>query len=74
MEGKLRVIVGSFVALASFVAVSAQAAPVVSKAAIAERGAAPQIELIRQGCGPGWHRAGWRDHYGYWHWGRCVPY
>jgi hypothetical protein len=22
---------------------------------------APPVELVRQGCGPGWHRARWRD-------------
>jgi hypothetical protein len=36
-------------------------------------GAAPSIELVAQGCGHGWHRPRWRDHWGYWHWGHCVP-
>jgi hypothetical protein len=32
----------------------------------------PAIELVRDGCGAGWHRQGWRDRWGYWH-ARCVP-
>jgi hypothetical protein len=34
--------------------------------------AAPPVELVREGCGPGWHRHHWRDRWGYWHWGHCV--
>ena len=33
---------------------------------------APSIELVRDGCGPGWHAQGWRDRWGRWH-RRCVP-
>jgi hypothetical protein len=36
-----------------------------------EIGAAPSIELVRQG-GWGWHRGGWHDRWGYWHRGRCT--
>jgi hypothetical protein len=25
------------------------------------------FELVRQGCGYGWHRGRWRDRWGYWH-------
>src|SRR6266436_1239718 len=32
-----------------------------------EIAAMPSIELVRQGCGWGWHRGGWRDRWGYWH-------
>jgi len=55
--------------------VSAQAAPMPAppKVTAVELGAAPPIELVRQGCGWGWHRGGWRDRWGYWHWGRCYP-
>jgi hypothetical protein len=35
-------------------------------------GAAPAISLVRDGCGPGWHRQGWRDRWGNWR-NRCVP-
>ena len=60
--------------LVIFAAVSVQAAPF-SPATMtsAELHSAPAIELIRQGCGWGWYRAHWRDRWGYWHWGRCVP-
>ena len=34
--------------------------------------AASSIELVRDGCGPGWHARAWRDRWGYWH-RRCVP-
>jgi hypothetical protein len=73
MEDQLRTVIGTFAGLLGFVAVSAQAAPIAPKPMQAEL-APPSIELVRQGCGPGWHRTGWRDRYGYWHWGRCVPY
>lgn len=34
---------------------------------------APPVELAGQACGWGWHRARWRDQWGYSHWGDCVP-
>jgi hypothetical protein len=34
---------------------------------------APPVELVAGGCGWGWHRHPWRDRWGNWHWGRCVP-
>jgi hypothetical protein len=34
--------------------------------------AAPAISLVRDGCGAGWHRQGWRDRWGNWR-SRCVP-
>lgn len=34
---------------------------------------APSIELVAEGCGPGWHRHHWIDRWGHWHWGHCVP-
>jgi hypothetical protein len=36
-------------------------------------GGAPPIELVTEGCGWGWHRHHWRDLWGCWHWGHCVP-
>jgi len=52
---------------------STQAAPVWHDAGGIELGAAPLIELVRDGCGRGWHRSRWRDQSGYWHWGHCIP-
>jgi hypothetical protein len=32
------------------------------------------VQLVAQACGAGWHRRpGWRDQYGKWHPGQCVP-
>jgi hypothetical protein len=60
--------------LVAFVAVSAQAAPASPGRAIPVLvGATQPIELVAQGCGPGWHRHHWRGYWGHWHWGRCVP-
>jgi hypothetical protein len=59
--------------LAGLVAL-ARAAPLPpTRSAMAHLNATPPIELAREGCGPGWHRHHWRDRWGYWHWGHCVP-
>jgi hypothetical protein len=55
-------------------ATSAQAAPFAPKPASIELGTAPPIELVRDGCGRGYHRTHWRDQWGNWQWGDCVPY
>jgi len=31
------------------------------------------VELVRDGSGCGWHRARWRDQWGNWQSGDCVP-
>jgi len=54
-------------------AASAQAAPLTPNHASIELGAAPPVELVRDGCGRGWHRPRWRDQWGNWQWGDCVP-
>jgi hypothetical protein len=54
-------------------AASAQAAPLALNPASIELGAAPSVELVRDGCGRGWHRTRWRDQWGYWQSGDCVP-
>ena len=71
----MRAVVSAFVGLAALAAVSARAAPITmpAKPLHIEAGTTPPIELVRQGCGWGWHRAHWRDRWGYWHWGHCVP-
>ena len=33
---------------------------------------APNILLVRGGCGAGWHPNSWRDRWGKWH-RRCFP-
>jgi hypothetical protein len=70
----MRRMIAALAGLVALAAVSAEAAPLPpAKANPAEVGAAPPVELVRQGCVWGWHRGGWRDHWGYWHWARCVP-
>ena len=69
----MRAAVATFVGLAALVAVSVHAAPISIKPTEVSLGPAPRIELVAQGCGWGWHRAHWRDRWGYWHWRRCVP-
>jgi hypothetical protein len=55
-------------------AASAQATPLSPKPTAVELGAAPAFELVRDGCGRGWQRTHWRDQWGNWQWGDCVPY
>jgi hypothetical protein len=70
----MRTTIATLAGLTFFAAVSVQAAPLPpAKAIPTELGNAPPIELVRQGCGWGWHRGHWRDRWGYWHWGRCYP-
>ncbi len=72
MEAELRVIAATL-SLMTFAAISAHAFPVALKASPVELGIAPPVELVRDGCGHGYHRTRWQDGWGYWHWGRCVP-
>jgi hypothetical protein len=71
----MRVVVLIFLGFTALAPMSVQAAPfaVPAKPITVELRGAPSIELVRQGCGWGWHRGGWRDRWGYWHGGRCVP-
>jgi hypothetical protein len=47
-------------------AASAQAALLAPYPASIELGAAPPVELVRDGCGRGGHRTSWRDQWGNW--------
>jgi hypothetical protein len=49
-----------------------QGAPFAPKSALG-LGTAPLVELAGEACGWGWHRTRWRDQWGYWRWGDCVP-
>jgi hypothetical protein len=60
-------------AFAGLVALSLQAAPIPKKGMMASLGLAPVVELVAQGCSPGWHRGHWQDPSGEWRWGRCFP-
>jgi len=61
------------VALGLALATSTQAAPVWRNTAGMQFGAAPPVELVRDGCGRGWHRDRWRDQSGDSHCGHCIP-
>ena len=69
----MRAVILALVSGVALAATSVQAAPGPTKALPSELGVAPSLELVRDGCGRGWHRAGWRDQWGYWHGGGCVP-
>jgi hypothetical protein len=70
----MRAVNVAFLSGLALAAVAVQAAPNSPvKAPAAELRAEPPIELVNNGCGHGWHRPRWRDHWGYWHWGHCVP-
>ena len=74
METKIRATIATLAGLVALTAISAQAAPLPpAKFTTAQLAPAPPIELVRQGCGWGWHRSHWRNRWGSWHWGHCVP-
>ena len=54
-------------------AASAQAAPLAPNPPAVELRVPPPVELVRDGCGRGLHRTRWRDQWGNWQWGDCVP-
>jgi len=62
----MRALIFAFAVSLAFAA-SAQAAPVWRNTAGIGLGAAAHIELVRDGCGRGWHRDRWRDRSGDWH-------
>jgi hypothetical protein len=69
----MRAVILALVSGVALAATSVQAAPAPTKALPRELGAAPSLELVRDGCGRGWHRHHWRDQWGFWHGGDCVP-
>jgi hypothetical protein len=74
VEAVMRVIVATFAGSVALVTFSVQAAPLPPvKADAIELSSAPPIEQVRDDCGHGWHRTGWRDQWGRWQWGKCVP-
>jgi hypothetical protein len=69
----MRAVILAVVCGLALAATPLQAAPVPTKPLPGELGVGPSLELVRDGCGRGWHRHHWRDQWGYWHWGDCVP-
>jgi len=72
-ERHMRAVILAVICVLALAPTPLQAAPVPTKALRSKLGVAPSLELVRDGCGRGWHRHHWRDQWGYWHWGRCVP-
>jgi hypothetical protein len=64
----MRVIVAVIVGLVAIVFVLAHAHPIMAHSARLGIGMARLVDLMAQGCGPGWH---WSNRRG-WNWGRCV--
>jgi hypothetical protein len=70
----MRATIVAFLSGLALAAAAVHAAPQPpGEAPAAELGAAAPIEPASDGCGHGWHRPRWRDYWGYWHWGHCVP-
>jgi hypothetical protein len=67
----MRVTPAMFVGLVALATVSVQAAP--KKVNWVDLGATPPLDLVAQSCGHNWLRTRSRDHWGYWHWGHCIP-
>lgn len=67
----MRVTPAMFVGLVALATVSVQAAP--NKANWVDLGVTPPLDLVAQSCGHNWLRTRSRDHWGYWHWGHCIP-
>jgi hypothetical protein len=63
-----RVIAAIIVLLLASVTVLAYASPILPKPRLLRIGVAHIVDLIAEGCGPGWH---WSNRRG-WNWGRCV--
>jgi hypothetical protein len=69
----MRAVILAVVCGLALAATPLQAAPVPTKALPGELGVGRSLELVRDGCGRGGHRTRWRDQWGFWHWGDCVP-
>jgi hypothetical protein len=67
----MRVILVTLAVLAATAAVSVEAGQ--KNAAWVDLGAAPPRDLVAQRCAHNWLSARWRDHWGYWHEGHCIP-
>jgi hypothetical protein len=69
----MRVIIATCVGLVALSTISAQAAPLPpSKAVLTELTVLPIVPAAH-GCGYGYKRTIWYDHWGRAHWGHCIP-
>jgi fatty acid desaturase len=64
----VRVIAALMLVLVAFVTVLAPSRPILAKPTLFGIGVAHLVDLMAEGCGPGWH---WSNRRG-WNGGRCV--
>jgi len=64
----MRVVATIIVVLVAFVTVLAHARSILARPTLFEIGVAHLVDLMAEGCGPGWH---WSNRRG-WNWGHCV--
>ena len=64
----MRLIAAIIVLLVVFVTVLAHARQTLAKASLFDIGMERLVNLMTEGCGPGWH---WSNRRG-WNWGHCV--
>jgi len=64
----VRVIAALMMVVVAFVTVAAPSRPISAKPTLFAIGVAHLVDLMAEGCGPGWH---WSNRRG-WNWGRCV--
>ena len=68
MRAFIRAFVGSLV-----LGANRTSGPLAPNPGSIELSASLPVELVRDGSGCGWHRARWRDQWGNWQSGDCVP-
>jgi len=64
----VRVFAALIVVIAAFMAVLAPSRSISANPTVFGIGVAHFVDLMAEGCGPGWH---WSNRRG-WNWGRCV--
>jgi hypothetical protein len=64
----MRTVAAIIVISVTFAAALAPVRPILAKPTIFRIGLAHLVDLIAEGCGPGWH---WSNRRG-WNWGHCV--
>ena len=64
----MRVVAAIIVISVTFAAALVPARPILARPTVFRIGLARLVDLIAEGCGPGWHWSNRRD----WNWGHCV--
>ena len=69
----MRIIIATCAGLVALSTISAQATPLPLSKAVPTQLTISPIVPAANGCGYGYRRTRWQDHWGHWHWGRCAP-